>query len=329
MTLFGKTLLFLSCLTFQSSAAASAATAINGNISCDSVVRSVGLSINEHGKVSDEKSFYCVVDPVYTSTGTNGVRLKLLNLPSTFERDWKRVTADGKDQSAGGLNLREVVIEGETNLRLPDHSSTTNMALEEDTDANLSPKEEGVDQCIVPLFSWKINPPSTAGNLSSESDEGRNLAVNQSGVKTVLVVRITASTYEPPTNTAAEMSAAVFTGDLVTMKSQYEACSYGALTLQHATNSVNGLSFSANGVVDISVATSATTYTDAIRELARAALGTSTSDDELDGIDHILYVMPPGTETESGGGTSWVAFADFPGNEGTYNDDSIIDVQTL
>jgi len=294
MTLFNKAslLTILSCLTLKSAGAASVgAKTINGHIACDRVVRSVGLSINEDGGrsfFSHDKAFYCVVDPVYTSAGTNGVRLKLSNLPSTFESDWKIVTADGKDTKRAGLNLREVVIEeGGTVVRLPDRTTTTRALLEEDAFPNLS--LQGVDQCIVPLLSWKINPPTTAGNLSSESDEGRNLAVNQSGAKTVLVVRITSSTYNSPTNTAAEISAAVFTGDNVTLKSQYEACSYNALTLQYATNAVNNLSFSDNGVVDISVTTSATTYTDAIRELARAALG--TSDGELDGIDHILYVM--------------------------------------
>jgi len=290
--LFNKaSLLILSWLAFKSSAAASVgAKTINGHIACDYVVRSVGLSINEDGGrsfFSHDKTFYCVVDPVYTSAGTNGVRLKLSNLPSTFERDWKIVTADGKDKRAG-LNLREVVIEeGGTNIRLPDRTTTTR-PLEEDAFPNLS--LQGAARCEVPVLSWKTNPSST-GDFSSESDGDRNLAVNQSGVKTVLVVRITSSTYGSPSKSATEMSAAVFTGDPVTMKSQYEACSYGTLTLQHATNSVNGLPFSANGVVDISVTASSTNYTATIRELARVELGTTTTNGELVGVDHIIYAM--------------------------------------
>ena len=118
MALFDKAfLLFLSCLTFHSSAAASEnAKTINGHIVCDNVVRSVGLSINE------DKKFYCVVDIVYTSgAGMTGVRLKLSNLPSTFERDWKRVTADGN--TSAGLNLRDFVIEDGTDIKLPDRST--------------------------------------------------------------------------------------------------------------------------------------------------------------------------------------------------------------
>jgi hypothetical protein len=156
MTLFNRaSLLFLSCLTFQSSAAASeGAKTINGHIACDNVVRSVGLSINEDGSLLHDKAFYCVVDPVYTSAGTNGMRLKLSNLPSTFESDWKRVTANGKDKRVG-LNLREVVIEeGGTNIRLPDRPTT--MALEEDVSSGLS--LHGTAQYDVPVLSWKTDP---------------------------------------------------------------------------------------------------------------------------------------------------------------------------
>ena len=121
MTLLNS-LLFLSCLTFQSSAAASVgAKTINGHIACDNVVRSEGLSINEDGSLSHDKAFYCVVDHAYTSAGTNGIRLKLSNLPSTFERDWKRVTADGN--TSAGLNLRDFVIEDGTDIKLPDRST--------------------------------------------------------------------------------------------------------------------------------------------------------------------------------------------------------------
>ena len=287
MTLLNS-LLFLSCLTFQSSAAASVgAKTINGHITCDNVVRSVGLSINEDGSYSHDTAFLCVVDPVYTSAGTNGVRLKLSNLPSTFERDWKSVTADGKDKRAG-LNLREVVIgKGGMDIRLPDRP-TTMVALEEDVFSKLS--LQGAEQCDVPLLSWKTDSSST-GDFPSESNGDRNLAVNQSGVKTVLVVRISTSTHGAPQKTAAEMSAAVFSGDPVTMQSQYAACSYGELTFQPATNSVNGLTFTASGVVDIDLTTTSTTYTDEIENLARVAIGTSTSDGALVGVDHIIYVV--------------------------------------
>ena len=287
MTLLNS-LLFLSCLTFQSSAAASVgAKTINGHIACDNVVRSEGLSINEDGSLSHDKAFYCVVDHAYTSAGTNGIRLKLSNLPSTFESVWERVTADGKDKRVG-LHLREVLIEeGGTNIRLPDRP-TTMVALEEDALSHLS--LQGTEKFELPLLSWKTDPSSTE-EFSSESNGDRNLAVNQSGVKTVLVVRITTSTHNSPEKTAAEMSSAVFSGDSVTMKSQYSACSYGALTLNPATDSVNDLTFSASGVVDVSLDTTSTTYTDEIRNKARIAIGASSSNGALDGVDHILYVV--------------------------------------
>jgi hypothetical protein len=120
------------------------------------------------------------------------------------------------------------------------------------------------------------------------------LAVNQSGVKTALVVRITTSSNGSPSKSAAEMSNAVFSGDPVTLKSQYSACSYGALTfnpLTTATDSVNGLPFTASGVVDISLDTTSATYTDEIENLARTALGASSSNGALAGVDHILYVV--------------------------------------
>ena len=288
MALFDKaSLLFLSCLTFHSSAAASEnAKTINGHIVCDNVVRSVGLSTNEDGSFSHDKTFYCVVDPVYTSgAGMTGVRLKLSNLPSTFERDWKRVTADGN--TSAGLNLREVVIEDGTNIRLPDRP-TTMVALKKNVFANLSLQR--AEQYDVPLLSWKTNASSTGGFSSETNGRDRNLAVNQSGEKIVLVVRITTSTYGSPQNTAAEMSSAVFSGDAVTLQSQYSACSYGALTLNPATDAVNGLPFSASGVVDVSLSTTDATYTGGIRNLARAAIGAS-SNGQLVGVDHIIYAV--------------------------------------
>jgi hypothetical protein len=149
---------------------------------------------------------------------------------------------------------------------------------------------QGAEQCDVPLLSWKTYASSTGGFSSESNGRDRNLAVNQSGEKIVLVVRITTSTYGSPQNTAAEMSAAIFSGDAVTLQSQYLACSYGALTLNPATDTVNDLQFSASGVVDISLSTTDATYTGEIRNLARATIGAS-SNGQLVGVDHIIYVV--------------------------------------
>ena len=115
-----------------------------------------------------------------------------------------------------------------------------------------------------------------------------NRKLLQSGEKKVLVVRVTTTGLGAPSSTAARLGDSVFgtDGDLVNLRSQYNACSYGQLIFSplDPTNP----NWSAPGVYDIQVSTSSTADA-VIREAVRGALPNF-------GWDYVMYCLPPGTD---------------------------------
>jgi len=100
------------------------------------------------------KSFECVVDPAYTSSGTmKGIRLELMNLTPSFEEDRKKAIAKGKTR----LVVRDGIINGPT-LVLPDHNPDGYKEVEE---AVISGGDGELHQMSIKLLlDWKSPPPS-------------------------------------------------------------------------------------------------------------------------------------------------------------------------
>ena len=141
-------------------------------------------------------------------------------------------------------------------------------------------------------------PPKLIESISSSP---RKLAV-VTGTKSILVVRIVASGVGPSPSESA-LSDSVFGNnadgdgaDPVNVKSQYAACSHGKISFVEANdrNGNNGVNIR-NGVVTISVATSANEQDYAIRNAV------TTTFYNLFGVypnavaDHVMYCMPPGS----------------------------------
>ena len=202
----------------------------------------------------------------------------LSNLPSTFESEWTVARNLGKNRLA---IIGETTLHGHS-LILPD--STLGQV-------------------------YNFLPPATS---SASNARTRNLAVNQFGLRSVIVLRVTInqnSNVLVPANSTSEISNAVFgtgVGD-VTLTSQYDACSYGKIgfepaNIPEATNP---------GVIDLTISVSDLVLwnvwevTDLVAEapISNGGLGVS-----LSSYGHVMYQFPNGVYVDTAG-TSWVAFA--------------------
>ena len=117
-------------------------------------------------------------------------------------------------------------------------------------------------------------------------DRRRKLADKTGNLET-LVIRVIASGVQPTAN-KAQMIDDVFT-DQACLKSQYEACSYGQLTIEaYEGNGITG------GVVDVSIPTSPSSGRSAMQD---AAYDQATADlgDLESQFDLVLFCMPPGS----------------------------------
>ncbi len=242
------------------------AFAVNGELLCDEVVLHAGLYIDENGNVKHEKSFACRVNPAFTPSGSSYVELTMLNLHSSFEEQKREAESMGKTSLCiNGSSIEKSVVVIPANDGLEPHQCAVKAFGSEE------------EQCFAPVLNWKVPDNDTV----SRRQKNRSLAVNQTGLKSIVVFRVTTSENGSPTASAASVSDNVFgPSDQVNIASQYEACSNGALDFTAST--VAGLSFSAAGVVDISLTTTSSTLSGDIVNLVRTQVG----DTILNQIDH-------------------------------------------
>jgi hypothetical protein len=288
MTFFQKVLLIYICtvhsffLTINASDLDSPflfARTIDGEIACEEVAQSVGIAKLEDGSISHSKSYFCDVDPAYTTGSAKGIRLLLENIESDFELEWKKSVEAGKTR----LVVSDGTISG-SSLRLPDSpkqmKQTTALTTfqHDEFGANWT-----TNQCYTPLLNWQVPHSSEKGQPSR-----RKLAVNQIGAKTAVVFRIKTNNGFP-TPDAAAISNAVFgtSGDAVTLSSMYDACSYNQFTI--VATDIAGQTYAAAGVVDINLesSTTAASYATDIKNLVILQVGSAY----LDSVDHVLLAM--------------------------------------
>ncbi|KAL7572930.1 hypothetical protein ACA910_007437 [Epithemia clementina (nom. ined.)] len=159
-------------------------------------------------------------------------------------------------------------------------------------------------------------------DVFQQGKHSRSLAGNAIGSRTFLVVKIVAkdpnkggaSTFI--SQTEAQLSDRVFgtSGDLVNLKTQYEACSQGLYTVTPATvgNPKTDQYYIQNGVVTVEVDTNVTqgrlaNSNAAINKLKQMFnLGSQSPQNIL--ANHFLFCMPPGTTTD-GGSTKHMSIA--------------------
>jgi hypothetical protein len=175
------------------------------------------------------------------------------------------------------LTIHEGLIQGST-IILPSHAESSSIACP--TKNSMHNDDAGeLAKCFVPTLNWH-SPPSYASRRS------RKLAVNQSGVRSILVFRITTSTHGAPDASTATVSDKVFgPTDTVNIATQYALCSNNKLDFIPAAPT--GLSLSATGVHDISVTTTSASTSGSIMNAVKTAIGNSV----LDSIDHKFYHM--------------------------------------
>jgi len=137
------------------------------------------------------------------------------------------------------------------------------------------------------------------------------------GTHTVLVVRVIASD-GPTTSNETVLSDKVFGtyGDMLNLKSGYNACSYGQLQMVPVTNSKV-----TNGVISLTVATKAKGIDTSILESAvmNAISNTLGSSSQF---DHVIICLPPGALFSNVGG--WVAYGYVNYGRTVFNDVSCL-----
>ena len=281
------------------SAHAPFAKAVDGQIVCSEIVKNEGIAIDEDGNIQSDHRFACIVDPVYTVSGSRYISLMLNNFDDMRQREWEVAEKKGKVR----VTINEGSIEGST-LTLPSQKSYYKEATPPPfVTGNGRSLFRANKQCFVPVLKWALPDVATERRRLA-----RKLAINQTGNRSINVLRITTATNGAPSASAASVSNQVFgtSGDTVTIASHYAECSNNQLDFYAKT--VSGQTYSANGVIDVSITTdSSSTYTASIVNSVNGIVG----DAYLDQLDHIFYHMPLGTETQSGGGTGWVAYANL------------------
>jgi len=257
---------------------------IDDEIICEEVNQSNGLSVDESGSIGHFKDFFCEVEQKFTINGTTGgISMKLLNLPLSFEDEFRTAKTTGRTSLVIRTGFLDNASLSFSNLAAPSDFSTE-MAVSSWNKASIG----GAISINKPVLQW-IAP------LSSARQTARKLAINTFGKRSVLVFRVKTNGLSPSI-TAEEVSNAVFgTGDdTVNLSSQYLACSYNKLNFTYAVGAELDSFLVANGVIDISVANAATTY-----EAANAAIAKAQSTVKNGGMglrmsdyNHVLFQLP-------------------------------------
>ena len=172
------------------------------------------------------------------------------------------------------------------------------------------PLESAIDESTASIkvpsgkkINFKGKEKQGNGNNSKKKSpwEDRYRRSLVSGTRSVLVVRVIASDGQT-TASEARLSDSVFGNgadgsvDPVTLKSQYSACSYGALNFVEAADRDGTSTNIRNGAVTVTVGTSTiegdTVMNNAIADELNSQFGV-TSPSQL--ATHVMYCLPPGT----------------------------------
>ena len=245
---------------------------------CNDIQFIMGTEKNDKtGGFNDINLFTCMMMTEESRT-TSSRYVELSNLPSTFESEWIVARKLGKTSIA---IFGETTLDGHT-LILPDNT-------------------------LGKVYRFLHPAPSSAA--TSKNARTRNLAINQFGSRSVIVFRVSinfeSATYNPLKDAIATSD--IMFGSGFSFKSQYEACSYGKLEFEPATNPGEA---DAQGVISITVNPTSMLYEDvrdAVDLKAEESILNNGLGLNLDDYDHIMYDMPQGVIYK--GGTNWVAFA--------------------
>ena len=196
-------IVFLATFFTQASGSISAngpfAHNVNGEIVCDEVVEYVGIYMDENGENRHESSYTCVVDPFYTETGSKYIELDLLNVAPMFEENRKEANTAGKTR----LCIKGSTVAGST-IVLPSNEEPDSITCKPGIFENQSEQ-----QCWAPSLNWHPTPADSL-SVRRKKHHSRNLAVNQTGNRSILVFRITTSTNGSPSASSADVSNQVF-----------------------------------------------------------------------------------------------------------------------
>ena len=136
-----------------------------------------------------------------------------------------------------------------------------------------------------PMVTTRSSPPHAHGK--------RHLAVT--GTRSVVILRVVASDSVVP-QSAAELSDYVFSTTKLSLRSGYDACSYGQLLFTPTTHSK-----AVNGAVDVAININAIGIDSG--DIVNAALNVATNmlGDLPSQFDHVMMAMPPGVTNGDGG----------------------------
>ncbi|KAL7447953.1 hypothetical protein ACHAWC_000232, partial [Mediolabrus comicus] len=148
-----------------------------------------------------------------------------------------------------------------------------------------------------------------------QHDHGRRLAVS-TGTKAMLAIRVIAA------DATTSASLAVIgddwfgtSGDTVNLKSQYSACSYGALECNPASKTTSTGVAVTNGVHELTISNSVTGVDKGVVEAAVVVAGYSDLGSMRNQFDHVMLCLPPGTLG------NWIGYAYVNHYLSVYNDD--------
>jgi hypothetical protein len=148
-----------------------------------------------------------------------------------------------------------------------------------------------------------------------QHEHGRGLAVS-TGTKAMLAIRVIAAD--------ATTSASLVTigdnwfgtsGDTVNLKSQYSACSYGALECNPASKTTSTGVAVTNGVYEVSITNTVSGADRFVVENAVVAAGNADLGNMRDQFDHVMLCLPPGTSGD------WIGYAYINHYLSVYNDE--------
>lgn len=249
----------------------SAAWNSSTGIRCSKVHEMI-ISYSDHTEATE---YVCELHPSHAN-GVIGTEYSLRNLTDDFPDTRARAMQDGLESLyiPGGAVINDKVTLLDTN------------------DENMS-------------LTWFHDP-----SLDNDGDnKRRSLAVNQSGTRTTLIVRITANSISPGP-TANELTDTVFGthGNTVSVETQYNACSDNQFRIVKATGTTSKGIQIKNGLVEVNVGWTSDLSVYTISNLAKSLMGDITM------YDHVMFDLPMGT-TYGDAGTDWFAFGYRPGTE--------------
>ena len=144
-------------------------------------------------------------------------------------------------------------------------------------------------------------------------NHGRSLAVL--GTKNMLAIRVVAAD-ATTSSSSAQLSDSWFGtyGDPVNLKSQYTACSYGALTCNAASMTTSTGVDITDGVYEVTISENVSGADNNVIRNAVVAAGNAALGNMEAQFDHVALCLPPGTNS------GWIAYAYVNWYLSVYND---------